>query len=62
MTMAPARAAPVSGATVYPTLALVELLAPKLMVIQLALLTAVQAHPVGVPTLTVPLPPAAPKV
>ena len=62
MRSVPERAAPVSGATVYATLPLLALFEPWLTVIQLALLTAVQAHPVGVVTLTVPMPPVAAKV
>jgi len=48
---------PLLADTVYPTVPLPLPLLLESMVIQMTLLTAVQAHPLGVVTVTLPLPP-----
>jgi hypothetical protein len=58
MVNVPTRLAPaVFAATEYVTVPLPEPLAPDTTLIQLAVLTAVQAHPVSEVTFTVALPP-----
>jgi hypothetical protein len=62
MVQVPVRLDPVHEATEYPTVPLPDPLDPEVMVIQLALLEAVQVQPEVAVTLTVPVPPLAPKV
>jgi hypothetical protein len=50
---------PAFGATEYPTVPLPLPLAPEAIVIQVALLRAVQEHALGAVTATLPLPPTA---
>src|SRR5262245_15372523 len=59
MVIVPARCGPVFATTENWTAPAPEPLAPAVMVIQLSLLTAVQAHPVAVVTLNDPDPPLA---
>jgi hypothetical protein len=56
----PARAAPLFGATTRPTVALALPDVPAATAIQLALLTAVQPHPLSVDTTNDSVPPPAP--
>ena len=59
---APLRAAPPFAATVKATVPLPLPVAPDEIVMNVALLVAVHAHPVGAVTGTDPVPPAAPNV